>query len=195
MPALRLDSNELRWTFVRRVVWGGAAILMLLPAVAMLFTKEMNWTAADFIVWGVMLGVACVSYEIAARIARSNAYMAAAGIAVAGAFLMTWVNLAVGIIGSEDNPANGMFFWVIGVEIIGALVVLFRARGMAWVMSATAVAQLSVCLYAWYAGLGYVFVFTAVMCALWVASARLFLHAAKTASGSAVMEKTAASPR
>ena len=184
--ATRLDSNELRGTFVRRLVWGGAACLMLLPAVAMLFTKEMNWTAADFIVWGVMLGVACVSYEIAARIARSNAYMAAAGIAVAGAFLMTWVNLAVGIIGSESNPANQMFFGVIAVEIIGAFVVLFRARGMAWVMSATAAAQLAVGLYAWIAGLGWVLVFTGVMCALWLASARLFHHAARTGSGSLI---------
>jgi len=182
--ALSLQSNELRGTFFRRVVWGGAAFLMLLPAVAMQFTDEVNWTAADFIVWGVMLGVACVSYEIAARIARSNAYMAAAGIAVAGAFLMTWANLAVGIIGNENNPANEMFFGVIAVGIIGACLVLFRARGMVWVMSATAVAQLAVCLYAWLAGLGWIFVFTGVMCALWLASARLFHHAAKTGSGS-----------
>ena len=45
---------------------------------------------------------------------------------------------------------------------------------MAWVMVATAVAQLAVCLYTWFAGLGYVFVFTGVMCALWLTSARLF---------------------
>lgn len=182
--ALSLQSNELRGTFFRRLVWGGAALLMLLPAVAMQFTDEVNWTAADFIVWGVMLGVACVAYELAARIARSNAYMAAAGIAVAGAFLMTWVNLAVGIIGSENNPANDLFFGVIAVGVIGACLVLFRARGMVWVMSATAVAQLALCLYAWLAGLGWIFVFTGVMCALWLASARLFHHAAKTGSGS-----------
>lgn len=186
--AVTLDSNELRGRIFRRLVWGGAAVLMLLPAVAMQFTAEMNWNAADFIVWGGMLLVACVSYEIAARIARSNAYMAAAGVAVAGAFLMTWVNLAVGIIGNEDNSANEMFFWVIAVAVIGALVVLFRARGMVWVMSATAVSQLAVCLYAWFAGLGYVFVFTGVMCALWIASARLFHHAARTGSGSLIMQ-------
>lgn len=185
--AVTLDSNELRGTTFRRLVWGGAALLMLLPALAMQFTAEMNWNAADFIVWGAMLLVACVSYEIAARIARSNAYMAAAGVAVAGAFLMTWVNLAVGIIGSENNPANEMFFWVIAVGIIGALGVLFRARGMVWVMSATAIAQLAACLYAGFAGLGWIFVFTGVMCALWIASARLFHHAAKTGSGSLIL--------
>lgn len=186
--AVTLESNELRGKIFRRLVWGGAALLMLLPAVAMQFTAEMNWNAGDFIVWGVMLLVACTGYEIAARIARSNAYMAAAGVAVAGAFLMTWVNLAVGIIGNENNPANEMFFWVIAVAVIGALVVLFRARGMAWVMAATAVAQLAVSLYAWFAGLGYVFVFTGVMCALWLASARLFHHAARTGSGSLTMQ-------
>ena len=177
MPGF-LEKNTLGRGLARRLVWGGAAVLMLLPAAAMPFTAEMNWTAGDFIVWGGMLLAACAAYEIAARVARSNAYLAAAGVAVAGAFFMTWVNLAVGIIGSENNPANDMFFWVIAVGVIGALVTLLRARPMAWVMAAVAVAQVAVCAYAWFAGLGYVFVFTGLMCAVWIASARLFHIAA-----------------
>ncbi len=174
-----LESDQLRRNPVRWLVWGGAVALLLLPVVAMQFTTEVNWTGSDFVVMGVMLLTVCLAYEIAARIARSNAYMVAAGMAVGGAFLTIWANLAVGIIGSEDNPANEIFFWVIAVELAGALLVLFRARGMAWVMAITALAQLAVCLYAWMAGLGYVFVFTGVMCALWLASARLFREAAR----------------
>jgi hypothetical protein len=184
--AVSLESSELRGKRVRRLVWGGAALLLMLPAIVMQFTAETNWNAADFMVWGLMLFVACVSFEVAARIARSNAYMTAVGVAVAGAFLMTWVNLAVGIIGNENNPANELFLWVIAVGIIGALLVLLRARRMVWVMTAMAVAQLAVCLYAWFAGLGYIFVFTGVMCALWIASARLFHRAAKTGSDASV---------
>lgn len=174
-----LGGDQLRRRPVRWLVWGGAAALLLLPLVAMQFTREVDWTGFDFLVMGGMLLTVCVLYEIAAHIARSNAYMVAAGIAVGGAFLTVWANLAVGIIGSEDNPANQIFFWVIAVEIAGALLVLFRARGMAVVMVVTAIAQLAVCLYAWWAGLGYVFVFTGVMCALWLASARLFREAAR----------------
>lgn len=180
-----LESNQLRGNLVRALVWGGAACLLLLPWVAMQFDAEgVHWTAGDFVVMGAMLLAVCITYEIAARLARNNAYIVASGLAAGGGFLMVWANLAVGIIGNENNPANEMFFGVIAVGIIGACLVLFRARGMVWVMSATAVAQLAVCLYAWLAGLGWIFVFTGVMCALWLASARLFHHAAKTGSGS-----------
>jgi hypothetical protein len=182
--SVSLESNELRGVAVRRLVWGGAVFLMLLPAVAMQFTDEVDWTGADFVAWGVMLAVACLAYEVAARIARSNAYMAAAGIAVGGGFLTVWANLAVGIIGNEDNPANLLFFGVVLFAAVGSLLMLFRARGMAWVMAATAAVQLAVCLYAWLAGIGIVFVYTAVMCLLWMAASRLFRRAAETGSGS-----------
>lgn len=179
-----IGKDTLRGGIARKLVWGAAALLMLLPAVAMQFTEEMNWTAGDFMVWGVMLLSACAGFEVAARVARSNAYLAAAGVALAGGFLVTWVNLAVGIIGNENDPANQMFFWVLAVGLIGAVVVLLRARPMVWVMTAVAVAQLAAGVYAWLAGLGHVFVFTGVMCAVWIASARLFHLAAKAAAAS-----------
>lgn len=174
-----LGSDQLRRSPVRWLVWGGAAGLLLLPLVAMQFTTEVNWDGFDFLVMGGMLLTSCVLYEIAAFLARSNAYMVAAGIAVGGAFLTVWANGAVGIIGSEDNPANGIFYWVIAFEFAASALVLLRARPMAWVMVATAVAQLAVCLYAWLAGMGHVWVFTGVMCALWLTSARLFREAAR----------------
>jgi hypothetical protein len=173
-----LEQDQLRGGGVRALVWGGAGALLLLPLVAMQFTREVNWDATDFIVMGVMLLAVCVAYEVAARIARNNAYMVAAGLAAGACFLTVWVNLAVGIIGHEHNPANDLFFYVVALAIVGSLLVLFRPRPMAWVMVATAVAQGAVCLYAWLAGLGQVFVFTAVMCAVWLAAARLFRRAA-----------------
>ena len=185
--AISLEGNELRGGLVRRVVWGGALCLLLLPAVAMQFTDEMDWNGADFVAWGVMLGVACVAYEIAARFARTNAYMVAAGLAVGGAFLTVWANLAVGIIGNENNPANRLFFGVVLFAIVGSLLVRIRAGGMARVMAATGAVQLAVCLYAWLAGLGAVFVYTAAMCLLWLAASRLFRRAAGTGSGSLIM--------
>lgn len=174
-----LDQDQLRGRGVRALVWGGAAALLLLPLVAMQFTTEVQWTAADFIVMGVMLLAVCTAYEVAARIARTNAYMVAAGLAVGAGFLMSWANLAVGIIGHENNPANDLFFYVVAFAFVGSLLVLFRPRPMAWVMAATAAAQLGVFAYAWLAGLGFVPVFTAVMCALWLASANLFRRAVR----------------
>ena len=128
-----LGNDQLRRSPFRWLVWGGAAALLLLPLVAMQFTAEVNWDGFDFLVMGGMLLISCVLYEIAAFLARSNAYMVAAGIAVGGAFLTVWANGAVGIIGSEDNPANGIFYGVIAFEFAAAALVRLRARPMAWV--------------------------------------------------------------
>lgn len=165
---------------LRPLVWGGAAALLLLPAVAMQFTDEVQWDAFDFLVMGGMLLAVCLAFEIAVRLARNNAYLVASAIAVGASFLTAWANLAVGIIGSEDNPVNDIFFGVIAVAFIGAVVSRLRPRGLAWAMVATAVAQVAACLYAWLGGYGHVFVFTAIMCGLWLGSARLFDRAAVT---------------
>jgi thiazole synthase ThiGH ThiG subunit len=59
-------------------------------------------------------------------------------LALVAAMLLVWVNLAVGIIGSEDNPANIMYLGVHAVLILGALLALFRPQGMARALFATA---------------------------------------------------------
>jgi len=127
-----------RW---RVAVWGAAALLLLVPLLAMQFADEVKWDAADFIVFGAMLAVACGTFELAARMTGSGTYRAAVGVAVVMAFTLVWMNLAVGLIGSEDNPANLMFGGVLAVGIVGAVLVRFRPAGLARVLSATALAQ------------------------------------------------------
>jgi hypothetical protein len=124
------------WRFVG---WGVAASLLLLPFVAMQLTQEVNWTASDFIAWGIMLGTVGGLFELAVRLSPLPSYRIAFGLALLGAFLVTWVNLAVGIVGSEDNPANQLFFLALLVGIIGAGIARLRARGMTMAMGALAV--------------------------------------------------------
>ena len=115
----------------RIVVWGGAAALLLVPLMAMQFTDEVQWTGSDFAIFGAMLAVPLGVLELAVRATGSMAYRAAVAVALGAAFLMTWANLAVGIIGSEDNPLNLMFFGVLAVGIVGAFMARFQPRGMA----------------------------------------------------------------
>ena len=85
---------------------------------------------------------------------RHNAYRAALAIALTAVFILIWANGAVGIIGSEDNPANRMYAGVLAVGIIGALIARFRPRGMAYVLIAMTLIQTLIAAIAIVGGLG-----------------------------------------
>jgi hypothetical protein len=117
---------------------------------------------------------------------HGTAYRAAVGVALAVAFLLAWANLAVGIIGSEDNPANLMYIGVLAVGIVVAVIVRFRPRGMARALFATALAQALVpviALIIWKppvtSGVLEVLGVNAFFVALFVGSALLFRHAGR----------------
>src|SRR5919112_554087 len=116
------DEGERRGRSWRMGPWTIAALILLLPLVAMQFTDEVAWDETDFAVIGAMLFGACGTYELAARMTGNIAYRAGVGVAVVAAFILIWMNLAVGIIGSEDNPANLMYGGVLAVGILGALI-------------------------------------------------------------------------
>ena len=160
-----------RW---RIAAWGTAAIMLLTPLVAMQVSDEVAWDLADFAVFGAMLIGAGGVFELAVRMKSNTAYRAALGVALGAAFILVWVYAAIGIIGSEDNPANLMYGGVLAVGIIGAIIARFQPHGMALALVATAVAQTLVAVIVLIAGLGYSFVVTGIFVALWLISAWLF---------------------
>ena len=118
-----------------------AACILLLPLLAMQITDEVVWDLADFAVAGALLVGTGLTYELATRMTGNTAYRAAIGLALAAALILVWMNLAVGLIGTEDNPANLMYGGVLAVGIIGAIIARFRPHGMARAFFATALAQ------------------------------------------------------
>ena len=147
----------------------------------------MSWDALDFVVLGALLAGVGVAYWMARRMSDNVAYRAGVGIALLAAFLLIWVNGAVGIIGSEDNDANLMFFGVLAVGFLGAVFARFQLTGMMRAMYATAIAQVSVAVIAVTAGLGSsgpiwpkdILVFSGFFTALWLLSALAFRKAAR----------------
>jgi hypothetical protein len=119
-------------------------VILLSFFTAMQFDTSVNWSLGDFAVAGLLISSCGMAFELIARKGPSLIYRLAVGVAVAAAFLLTWVNLAVGFIGSGANPANLLYGIVLAVWIIGAVVSQFEARGMARAMFATAAAMLSV---------------------------------------------------
>jgi hypothetical protein len=172
-------------SLLRKLMWCAAGGVLLLPAIAMRVGVDgVVWTARDFATMGVMLALAGGAFEIFARMSGGVFYRLGAAAAVGGAFLLVWVNLAVGFIGTEGNPANLMFAGVLLVEIIGAIVVRARASGMAFTMLATACVQALIGGYALVARLGEAWEIamgTGLFVAIWLASAALFRVASRGA--------------
>jgi hypothetical protein len=159
---------------------------MLLPLVAMQFTDEVIWSVADFALAGALLLSVCIPLELALRKSGDAAYRAGVGVALLTAFILVWVNGAVGIIGSENNDANLMYGGVLAVGIIGAIIARFQARGMARALFAAAFIQALIAVIALVAGLGFpengpreIVGVNAFFVLLFVGSALLFQKAAR----------------
>jgi hypothetical protein len=170
----------------RLAVWGIVAALILMIPLVMQFTDEVQWNEA--VAYAIILLAAGGAYELWQWLkTRASAYRVAFGVGLAGALLLGWVNGAVGIIGSEDNPANLMYGAVFAVGLVGSLAARFKPRGMARTLLAAAIMQSLVPVAALIAspdvswgdaGVIDVFVFSSIFAVLFVVSAWLFWKAA-----------------
>ena len=176
-----MDNNDRLYGYWRIAMWGGAIVLLSLPAFAMQFTSEVNWTARDFITMGAMLLIACSAIEIGARMSKNLFYRAGVIVAVGTGFVTVWVNLAAGMIQSERNPINLVFLGVLAISVLGACVVRFAAGGMARTMLVAGIAQASIAVYVAVAALDnhYTSMLIGLFALPWWLSAGLFRAAAK----------------
>lgn len=177
------------WAFV-------VALILLIPLVLTIRDGGVegvgwNWTFSDFVFMGALLFGAGLVYELVARKMSNGAYRAAVGLAVVAAVLLVWINGAVGIIGDGDlDGPNGMYFGVLAIGSIRALIARFRPHGMARALFMMAIAQALVpviALVIWKSaffdppGVLGVFALNAFFVLLWVVSALLFRNAEKPA--------------
>ena len=120
------------------------AAILLIPLVATRLSDVVTWKPGDFLVAAVLLFGAGFAFELAIQRAGNTAYRAGFGLAVAAGLMLVWVNLAVGLIGAGENPANLFYLAVLLVGFGGALFARFRPRGMARAMFITAGVQVLV---------------------------------------------------
>ncbi len=160
--------------------WSAAALLLLVPLVAMQFTPEVRWSAGDFLVFGLTLAGVGAGLELAARQTADLQYRLAAGVALLSAFLVVWANLAVGIVGEPSHLANGMFFGVLAIGLLGSVLGRGQAPAMAANLLVMASLQALVGLVVLAAELDSAgLVASVVLSLLWLLSALLFRRAAR----------------
>lgn len=171
-PSNRLDN------VLRLLMWAAALAIWLLPLVAKQFTDEVQWSIFDHIVWAFMLAIPATIIDLVSRMTTNWFYRGGAIIALATSFVITWANLAVGIVGNEENPVNLIFFGVVAIAMLGSPLVGFEAARLRGVFYLTAAAQALTALVALQAE-PFVLVFCGVTTALWLTAATLFSQAAK----------------
>ena len=169
----------------RFIVWAIVAALILMIPLSMQFTDEVQWGEA--VAYGVILLVAGGFYELWQWLkTRTTVYRIAFSVGLAGIILLGWVSGAVGIIGSENQPVNLMYWAVPAVLLIGSLISRFKPRGMARTLFATTLVQVSIPVIAliispevrWgNAGVIGVFVFNSIFAVLFAGSGLLFRRA------------------
>jgi predicted membrane channel-forming protein YqfA (hemolysin III family) len=162
----------------RIVGWGGAIALILTPLVAMQFTSEVNWDETDFIVASIIFGIVGGLIELAVRISKNWFFRFGAMFAVLAGFMVVWSNLAVGMIGNEDNPVNLWFGVVLLIAIAGSATSRLHKAVLPAAMFAAGVVQASIGLFAGILGSdprgG---VFSIVLALPWIIAGALFANA------------------
>jgi hypothetical protein len=76
----------------------GTCLVLLIPLVTMQFSDQVNWTLFDFLVAGVLLLGAGMSYVLTTNSVRNVQRRAVIGSVVLVVFGLLWLQLAVGII-------------------------------------------------------------------------------------------------
>ncbi|PLX24456.1 hypothetical protein C0580_05220 [Candidatus Parcubacteria bacterium] len=172
-----------------RIALASIAIL-LIPFLAMQVTSGVSWNFFDFVFMGFFLFTTGLTYELVAKKSKNITYRVAVAAAILAVFLLVWINGAVGIIGSENNSANLLYFGVIFILVIGSAIANLQAAKMAKALFITAIAQALVPMIAliifnpqsvsWGAnGVLGVFIVNTFFVLLFVLSALLFLKASK----------------
>lgn len=160
----------------------GTGLILLIPLVLTLLGKWQWDQPGVYVLAFVLLFGSGLTYELVAKKMKNKAYRFAVGLAVGTACILSWVNL-VRVIESE-NAANLMYYAVLAIGAIGAVIARFQPRGMARALFATALAQVlipMIVLFFWGNGPGpgvrIGFGANALFATLFVASALLFRRA------------------
>ena len=82
------------------VILTAAAILLLIPLIAMQFTNEVDWKALDFAVMGGLLCGTALLCELVMRKVKKIKYRIIICGSVLLIFFLIWAELAVGIFGT-----------------------------------------------------------------------------------------------
>lgn len=173
MTAARVFTNP--W---RLAGWFFAAILLLIPAIAMQVSGEWNWGPGDFLVAAILVGGVGLGVEWVVRRSTNPAFRFGAASALVGAFLLAWINAVAHLVAGRDHPTNLL---VLIIPVLGLGLgwwARWQPAGLAGVMLVMIAAQLLLAVYVAATNSIKHAVVLLVFTAPWLVSALLFRRAA-----------------
>jgi hypothetical protein len=91
-----MNKQQKRITIIFSVI----IILLLIPFIAMQFTKEVNWSLFDFIAAALLLLGSALLFELVMRKVKVKKHRIILLVAILFVLLLVWGELAIGIFGS-----------------------------------------------------------------------------------------------
>jgi hypothetical protein len=119
-----------------RAALGSLAVLMV-PLVASQVVEGWNWNAGSFVFVYVLFFVTGMVFALVARRMGAWSYKAGVGVALVAGFALGWSNMVQ--VADSGHPENLVYYSVLGVGAVGALLARLEARGLARTLFAMAV--------------------------------------------------------
>ncbi len=76
------------------------AVLLLMPLIAMQFTKEVDWSGSDFIIGGILLFGTAGVIDLVLRNVKTAKNRIIFSLLVLAVLFLVWAELAVGVFGT-----------------------------------------------------------------------------------------------
>ena len=126
-----------------------------------------------FLIVGILLAAVCGTVELASRVSTNGLYQAGVALAAAGGFSLVFINLAVGIIGDEQDPRNLVFMAIPVVGFLGELIARFKAAVLVRLLVGMAAVQFFAMFLAPADLMSLMIPFTGIFVGLWLVCALL----------------------
>jgi hypothetical protein len=114
----------------------GALAALTVPIIASQLIDDWHWPVGAFVMVYFLFFATGMVFALVARRMSAWSYKAGVGVALLAGFALGWSNMVH--VADSGNPANLLYYSVLGVGALGAVLSRLRARGLAFTLFAMA---------------------------------------------------------